>query len=403
MFFLSIDLKLFKSITYIRETIAGSKIQNTIYKKNKSFLKAKIIMKRVLILMGLCVALINTSCQSAKEEKEVASKLLVTNPIIMDTTIIRDYVCQIHAIQHIEIRALEKGYLQKIYVDEGQTVKQGQMMFQIMPMMYQAEMQKAQAEADFAKTEYLNAKLLADSNVISKNQLALVKAKYDKAKAELSFSQVRLGFTEIKAPFNGIMDRFQVRLGSLVDEGDLLTTLSDNSKLWVYFNVPEAEYLNFKTVSNSDNMKNVRLLMANNEVYEHPGVVETIEADFNNETGTIAFRATFPNPKALLRHGETGSIQMVVPLKKALIIPQKATYEVLEKKYVFIVGKDNVVHSREVVIRSEMPDLYIIKSGLKPEERILLEGIRKVRDGDKITYKYQEPKSVISHLQVYTE
>lgn len=360
-------------------------------------------MKRVLILMGLCVALINTSCQSAKEEKEVTNKLLVTNPIIMDTTIIRDYVCQIRAIQHIEIRALEKGYLQKIYVDEGQLVKQGQMMFQIMPMMYQAEMQKAEAEADFAKTEYLNAKLLADSNIISKNQLALVKAKYNKAKAELSFSQVRLGFTEIKAPFNGIMDRFQVRLGSLVDEGDLLTTLSDNSKLWVYFNVPEAEYLNFKTVSNSDNMKNVRLLMANNEVYEHPGVVETIEADFNNETGTIAFRATFPNPKALLRHGETGSIQMVVPLKKALIIPQKATYEILEKKYVFVVDKDNVVHSREVVIRSEMPDLYIIKSGLKPEERILLEGIRKVRDGDKITYKYQEPKSVISHLQVYTE
>jgi membrane fusion protein (multidrug efflux system) len=360
-------------------------------------------MKRVLILMGLCVALINTSCQSTKEEKEVTSKLLVTNPIIMDTTIIRDYVCQIRAIQHIEIRALEKGYLQKIYVDEGQLVKQGQMMFQIMPMMYQAEMQKAEAEADFAKTEYLNAKLLADSNIISKNQLALVKAKYNKAKAELSLSQVRLGFTEIKAPFSGIMDRFQVRLGSLVDEGDLLTTLSDNSKLWVYFNVPEAEYLNFKTVSNSDNMKNVSLLMANNEVYEHPGVVETIEADFNNETGTIAFRATFPNPKALLRHGETGSIQMVVPLKKALIIPQKATYEILEKKYVFVVDKDNVVHSREVVIRSEMPDLYIIKSGLKPEERILLEGIRKVRDGDKITYKYQEPKSVISHLQVYTE
>jgi len=353
--------------------------------------------------MGLCAALISTSCQSAKEEKEVASKLLVTNPIIMDTTIIRDYVCQIRAIQHIEIRALEKGYLQKIYVDEGQLVKQGQMMFQIMPMMYQAEMQKAEAEADFAKTEYLNAKLLADSNVISKNQLALVKAKYNKAKAELSLSQVRLGFTEIKAPFNGIMDRFQVRLGSLVDEGDLLTTLSDNSKLWVYFNVPEAEYLNFKTVSNSDNMKNVNLLMANNEIYEHPGVVETIEADFNNETGTIAFRATFPNPKALLTHGETGSVQMVVPLKKALIIPQKATYEILEKKYVFVVDKDNVVHSREVVIRSEMPDLYIIKSGLKPEERILLEGIRKVRDGDKITYKYQEPKSVISHLQVYTE
>jgi membrane fusion protein (multidrug efflux system) len=352
--------------------------------------------------MGLCAA-ISASCQSKKEEKEPAGKLLVTSPLLKDTTIIKDYVCQIHAIQHIEIRALEKGYLQKIFVDEGQLVKKGQLMFQIMPMMYEAEMQKAQAEANYAKTEYLNAKMLADSNIISKNQLALVKAKYDKAKAELSLSRVRLGFTEIKAPFDGIMDRFQVRLGSLVDEGDLLTTLSDNSKLWVYFNVPEAEYLNFKTVSQSDNMKNVRLLMANNEIYEYPGVVETIEADFNNETGNIAFRATFPNPKVLLRHGETGSIQMVVPLKKALIIPQKATFEILEKKYVYVVDKDRTVHSREIVIRSEMPDLYIIKNGLKAEERILLEGIRKVRDGEKITYKYQEPKSVLSHLKVYTE
>ncbi|AEA42145.1 efflux RND transporter periplasmic adaptor subunit [Fluviicola taffensis] len=360
-------------------------------------------MKRVLILMGLCVSLINTSCQDKKEEKEVLSKLLVTSPLMKDTTIIKDYVSQIHAIQHIEIRALEKGYLQKIFVDEGQMVKKGQIMFQIMPMMYEAEMHKSQAEADFAKTEYLNAKLLADSNIISKNQLALVRAKYDKAKAELSLSQVRLGFTQIKAPFDGIMDRFQVRLGSLVDEGDLLTTLSDNSKLWVYFNVPEAEYLNFKTVDQSDNMKNVRLLMANNELYENPGVVETIEADFNNETGNIAFRATFPNPKGLLRHGETGSIQMVVPLKHALIIPQKATYEILEKKYVFVVDKNSVVHTREIQIRSEMPDLYVIKGGLKPEEKILLEGIRKVKDGDKITYKYQEPNSVISNLKVYTE
>ncbi|MDF3027394.1 MAG: efflux transporter, family, subunit [Fluviicola sp.] len=360
-------------------------------------------MKRVFILAGLCAAIISTGCQSKKEEKEAAGKLLVTSPLLKDTTIIKDYVCQIHAIQHIEIRALEKGYLQKIFVDEGQLVKKGQLMFQIMPMMYEAEMQKAQAEANYAKTEYLNAKMLADSNIISKNQLALVRAKYDKAKAELSLSRVHLGFTEIKAPFDGIMDRFQVRLGSLVNEGDLLTTLSDNSKLWVYFNVPEAEYLNFKTVSQSDNMKNVRLLMANNELYEYPGVVETIEADFNNETGNIAFRATFPNPEVLLRHGETGSIQMVVPLKKALIIPQKATFEILEKKYVYVVDKDNVVHSREIVIRSEMPDLYVIKNGLKAEERILLEGIRKVRDGDKITYKYQEPNSVLSHLKVYTE
>jgi membrane fusion protein (multidrug efflux system) len=301
------------------------------------------------------------------------------------------------------MRALEKGYLEKIFVDEGQYVKKGQMMFQIMPMVYQAEMQKAKAEADFAEIEYQNTKQLSDKNVVSPNELALAKAKLDKAKAELALAQVHLGFTEIKAPFDGIMDHFQVRLGSLVNEGDLLTTLSDNSEMWVYFNVPESEYLNYKSNVTEENMLKVNLLMANNQLFGYPGVVKTIEADFNNETGNIAFRATFPNPNSLLRHGETGNIEMTVPLKNAIIIPQKATYEILEKKYVFVVDKNSVVHSREITIASEMPDLYVIKNGLSENERILLEGIRKVKDGDKITYEYEDPKIVLPKLKIYVE
>lgn len=355
------------------------------------------------MLTAVCIFACLTGCQSKKETPEITSKLLVTSPLLMDTTIIKDYVCQIHSSQHIEIRALEKGYLQKIFVDEGQFVRQGQLMFQIMPLMYKAELQKAQAEANFAEIEYRNTKSLADSNVVSKNELALARAKFDKAKAEVALAQVHLGFTEIRAPFDGIMDRFQVRLGSLVSEGDLLTTLSDNSKMWVYFNVPEAEYLNYKTGADKQNTVEVRLLMANNEIYEHPGVIETIEADFNNETGNIAFRATFPSPKGLLRHGETGSVQMVVPMKKVLLIPQKATFEILEKKYVYVVKADNTVQSREITIAAEMPDLYIIKGGLKRNEKILLEGIRKVRDGDHIRYKFEDPKTVIPRLNVYTE
>jgi membrane fusion protein (multidrug efflux system) len=345
-----------------------------------------------------------TGCKSHEEEKEEEVKFEVTSPLKKDTLVTRDYVCQIRAIQHIELRALERGYLQQIFVDEGQNVKQGQMMFQIMPLVYQAEMEKAKAEANFAEIEYLNTKRLSDSNVVSPNELALAKAKFDKAKAELALAQTHLQFTEVKAPFNGIMDRFQVRLGSLVDEGDLLTTLSDNSKMWVYFNVPEAEYLSYKQHVKKDSMTRVNLQMANNQMFKYSGLVETIEADFNNETGNIAFRATFPNPDALLRHGETGNIQMTVPLKDALIIPQKATFEILEKKYVFVVGPDKVVHQKEIAIAAEMPDLYVIKKGVGENERILLEGIRKVKDGDKLPeYQYEDPKKVISHLSVYVE
>jgi membrane fusion protein (multidrug efflux system) len=360
-------------------------------------------MKKILMLISLCALLCQTGCESKKEEKEEEVHFLVTSPLKKDTTITKEYVSQIHAISHIELRALEKGYLQKIFVDEGQFVRKGQPMFQIMPMLYEAEQQKAQAEANFAEIEYRNTKALADSNVVSKNELALAKAKWDKAKAELSLAQVHLGFTDIRAPFDGIMDHFQVRLGSLVGEGDLLTTLSDNSKMWVYFNVPEAEYLDYKTRSEKEGMLKVGLRMANNKLFEYPGVVETIEADFNNQTGNIAFRATFPNPKKLLRHGETGNIQVVQSLKDAMIIPQKATFEVLEKKYVYVIDKNNVIRSREITIAAELPHIFVVQGGLKEDDKILLEGLRQVHENEKIHYKFVQPASVISNLSLYAE
>ncbi|UOQ74918.1 efflux RND transporter periplasmic adaptor subunit [Hymenobacter cellulosilyticus] len=362
-------------------------------------------MKRMymLMLMSWSVLCLSTSCSKHEEEKEESVKFLVTSPLQKDTTITKEYVSQIHSIQHIEVRALEKGYLQKIFVDEGQQIEKGQLMFQIMPLLYQAELKKAEAEAKFVNIEYQNTKKLADGNIVSPNELALSQAKLEKAKAEVSLAQTHLGFTTIRAPFSGIMDHFQARLGSLVDEGDLLTTLSDNSKMWVYYNVPEAEYLAYKSHVQADAKPQVKLKMANNEEFEYPGIVQTIEADFNNETGNIAFRATFPNPKGLLRNGETGSVLMTVPLKNALIVPQKATFEVLEKKFMYVVDSKNVVHQREVTVGAEMPDLYIITSGLKAGDKIMLEGIRKVKDGDKIRFEYQEPKSVIAHLKVYSE
>lgn len=360
-------------------------------------------MNKIFIIVGLFSTIYLTSCNSKKEERGEEVKFAVTSPLKTDTSITREYVCQIKSIQHIELRALEKGYLQYIYVDEGQFVRKGQTMFQIMPLVYNAELQKAQAEVNYVEIEYQNTKQLSEKNVVSPNELALAKAKLDKAKAELSLAQTHLQFTEIKAPFDGIMDHFQVRLGSFVNEGDLLTTLSDNREMWVYFNVPEAEYLNYKSKTTPENLTKVNLLMANNKLFKHPGVVKTIEADFNNETGNIAFRATFPNPEGLLRHGETGNIEMTIPINDAIIIPQKATYEILEKKYVYVVDKNNKVHSREITIESEMPDLYVIKSGLSDNDKILFEGILKVKENDKIEYTYEEPKTVLSKLKVYVE
>lgn len=345
-------------------------------------------MKRIFILTTVLCAFIYTSCKHEKHTGEAKTKFLVSSPILKDTLLYKEYVSQIHSVNHIEIRSQERGYLQKIYVDEGQFVKKGQLMFQIMPVIYNAEMLKAKAEVNFAEIEYKNTRSLADSNIVSKNELALAKAKLDKAKAELALAQAHLDFTEIRAPFDGIMDRFHTQLGSLIDEGELLTSLSDNSKMWVYYNVPEAEYLDIQQQVKSKNQLEVKLEMANKQIFDHVGKVETIGADFNNETGNIPFRATFPNPDRLLRHGETGNIMMPIILKQALIIPQKATFDVLDKKYVYLVDKNNVLKAKQITVAHEMPHLYVVASGLSSGDKILAEGLGKVKNNEKINYEF---------------
>lgn len=360
-------------------------------------------MRKIPILIGLFTLLFYTSCETKKEKNKDEAKYLVTSPIKKDTSITKDYVCQIHSIRHIELRALEKGYLEQISVDEGQVVKKGQRMFHIMPNIYEAELQKATAEAKAAQIEFKNTKLLADGNVVSENELAMAKANLEKANAEVYLAKTHLGFTDIRAPFDGMMDHLHVREGSLIDEGELLTTLSDNSKMWVYFNVPEAEYLDYITSKEKNSKKEVGLLLANNKQFDQKGIVETIEGEFNNETGNIAFRATFSNPERILRHGETGSILMNVPFKDVLIIPQKATFEILDKKYVFIVGKDNIVTQREITVGAELPHLFVVNKGLKETDKIVLDGIRMVKDKQKIKSEFVEPKSVMANLALYAE
>lgn len=360
-----------------------------------------ILMRKLIIALIVASVFIFSSCSHKTEEEEAITRFLVTSPVQRDTIIYNEYVGQIHSASHIELRSQERGYLEKIFVDEGQYVRKGQLMFKIMPVLYEAEVEKAKAEMNFAEIEFNNTKSLADNNVVSSNELSLAKAKLNKAKAELSLAQAHLGFTEIRAPFNGIMDRFQTRLGSLIDEGELLSTLSDNSKIWVYFNVPEAEYLNYIQKAKTKDKQKVLLKMANKELFELPGVVETIEADFNNETGNIAFRATFLNPKGILRHGETGNILMQVSLKGAILIPQKATFDVLDKKYVYIVDENNVLRARQITIAHEMPHLYVVASGLGPNDKILAEGLGKVKNNEKIKYdfvRFEKELSELNHL-----
>jgi membrane fusion protein (multidrug efflux system) len=356
-------------------------------------------MKQFPILLACLAGLPLASCgQPAAAQHEIV-RYAATHPLRKYVETSKEYVAQLHAIQHIEVRAQVHGYLQEVFVDEGQQLSEGQRMFQIMPLLYQAELQRAEAEAAYTEIEYQNTKLLADDEIVSPNELALAEAKFDKAKAELELARVHRDFTEIRAPFDGIMGRFHVRLGSLVEEGELLTTLADNSTMWVYFNVTEAEYLAHQAREPGDAELPLRLAMANGELFDHPGKVDTIEADFNNETGNIAFRASFPNPDGLLRHGQTGNVLMTVALPEALVIPQKATFEVLDRRFVFVVDGHGVVQQRAVSVAAELPQLFVVSEGLEEGDVVLLEGLRKVREGARIEVEILEPELALANLE----
>lgn len=326
----------------------------------------------------------------------------VSKPLVKDITLNDEYVCQIRAIQHIEIRSLEKGYLQNVLVDEGDTVRKGQLLFQIRPSVYQADVQKSEAEVELSKIELENNQALVAKDIISPTEAAMSAAKLNKVKAELELAQTHLGFTEIRAPFDGLIGRFgDIRLGSLLEENQLLTTLSDMHKLWVYFNVPEAVYLDY--MKNKRLSQNVQLELANKEIYPETGTIEVIQSDFSSTSGNIAFRASFSNPQALLRYGQTGKILWPKKTNQAVIVPQKSTFEVLDKRFIFVVDKTGVIHEREIKVAREEPNIYIVSSGITPDEMFLLERQNKLDKGDKIRYKLIDPQNAIENLKLYAE
>ena len=356
------------------------------------------------LFLILLIQVFTISGCSHKVSDELVGTFKVVKPWRQKVDVTRQYVGQIRAIQHIEVRSYEKGYLQKIFVKEGQTVKKGVKMFQIMPFLMDAEYKRAKAEFEMTNIEYVNTQKLADQQVVSVNELAIAKAKLDKFAAELKLAKTHLEMTAIKAPFNGVMDRFHVRLGSLVEEGELLTSLSDISKLWVYFNLSESDYLDYMaTKKDKNSVSEVRLLLANGKAYQYPGQIDTIEADFDNETGNIPFRATFPNPDLLLRHGETGDILFTKTLDDALVIPQKATFEVVDKRFVYVVNEKGVVDTREVVVDKEISGLFAIKSGLSEGDTVLLEGLGKLSKGAMIRTEIRTKTEVIKGLELKAE
>jgi membrane fusion protein, multidrug efflux system len=348
------------------------------------------------------IALAGCTAKGEIQEGEQTYEVLpVTELISQNTEVNLDYVANIQAVQNVEIRARVQGYLEQIMVDEGMEVKKGQPLFKINDEEYRAELNKARAsiksamaEAKVAEMEVERVRLLVEKGIITKTELDLAKAKHDAITAKIDEAasaevnaQIKLANTFIKSPFDGVIDRIQFKIGSLINEGTLLTTISDLHAVNVYFNVSETEYLDFIRAKASDNPDKdiVELILADGTTYSEKGKIETLDGEFAAGTGSIAFRARFKNSEKVLKHGSTGKVRLTSTIKNALILPQKAVVEIQDKNFVYILDSKNKISLKSFIPKSRFSHFYIVESGLKPGQRIIYEGVQNIREGMTIT------------------
>ncbi|HYZ84899.1 MAG TPA: efflux RND transporter periplasmic adaptor subunit [Bryobacteraceae bacterium] len=369
----------------------------------------------ILTSLGLFASACSRKQADGGHHEEAPQTVVLTTPSVMNVPTTQAYVCRMQSRRHIEIRALNEGYLEEIPVQEGQAVRAGERLYELYPVLYRTQLEAEKAELRLAEINLKNTEQLAGRGFVSAPELARATAERDRAKAKLDRATAEYGFTRIVAPFDGIVGRQLMQHGSLIEAGDTLTTMSDNAVMWAYFNVPEADYLRFKSLRGATDTASprrlelrgatIQLRMANGQIFDRNAATTlTIESEFNKETGNIEFRADFPNPQGLLRHGQTGTLLINQKVSGALVIPQRATFEILDRRYVFVVDKNAVAHQREITVARELEDIYVIKGGLSADERFVLDGVRQVRDGERLKRtETRPPKEAVNNLKHHAE
>ncbi|WP_339793010.1 efflux RND transporter periplasmic adaptor subunit [uncultured Imperialibacter sp.] len=374
--------------------------------------------KSGLFLLAFCGVLLG-ACGNGELKQKIGKKDVVVPVIQLETETVRvphDYICDIQARKNVEIRARVQGYLEQIYVDEGQEVVKGQPLFRISAHEYkehvsraEANLKRAIAEGKAANLEVDRLRIMVEKEIISSTELEVAKARKDasesavaEARSVLQNAQINLNYTYIKAPFSGTVDRIPFKIGSLINSGTLLTTVSDVSEVFAYYNLTENEYLQFARnklngLGKFNDKPAVSLVLSDGTEYSETGFVETMDGDFEPGTGSISFRARFPNPSKLLKHGASGKVRMIEQLENVVLVPQKSTFEIQDKNYVFLLGENNtaVAHSFTPAMRYQ---LFYVAEGLEAGQTIVYEGLQSIRDGNTINPKMVQADSVLVSL-----
>ncbi|MEG1556164.1 MAG: efflux RND transporter periplasmic adaptor subunit [Bacteroidales bacterium] len=310
-----------------------------------------------------------------------------------------EFATTTQSAQVIEVRPRVEGYLDKIFLKEGAQVTKGELLFLINPDSFEEDLLAAEANVLIAEAKLNNAKLeidkvtpLVEKNIVSNFQLKsaqsdllAAEAVLLQAKAMKSQADINLSYTQIRASVDGVVSQINVREGSLIKMSDQmpLTTISADGDIFAYFSISE-KIIHSKTSNNLNKFPEVELRLADNSIYPYKGTLELGSSIVDPSTGTLLIKAIFPNKNRTLTTGLSGSVLIPITLGNSILVPKSATYELLNKTMVVIVNADNTVVAKEIKIIGSDEDNYIVSGGVQPGDTIILEGVSKIRDGQKI-------------------
>lgn len=365
--------------------------------------KNRLFISCAILLLGLA------SCQNGNQPQMAHGPMPfpVQQVEKSNVTTFTEYAANIEGVQNIEIRPKVDGFVDEIYVDEGEYVSEGQLLFKLSAETLNQQANAAKANISVAEAQVVSAQVevdkitpLVEKNIVSSIQLKTAESNLNAAKAQLIAAKAQyqnakenLDYTLIKSPVNGIIGSLPYKVGSLVGRTEVnpLTTVSNIKNVYAYFTLNEKQLLQFNRNLNGSSIKEkinqmpeLELVLADGSIYDYKGRIETINGMVNPRTGSISYRAIFPNPNNLLRSGISGKVKLPTDVNNAVLLPQQATFELQGKKFVYLVNKENKVQSKEVIIASTTDTHFIVKDGVETGQKFVVDGLIKLREGMEI-------------------
>lgn len=379
------------------------------------------------ILLACAVLIFSASCGNKADEKKAQAanqpKAYRVLPIQPKTaTLYSDYPATLQGTQVVEIRPRIDGYIKAIHVDEGATVRKGQLLFTIDAPQQEQEVRtqeaavlSAEANVRTSETEVKRIKPLVDRDIISKyqlqtaeNTLASSRAALAQARAALANARSNFGFSKLTSPVDGVIGTLPYKIGALVNGTATtpLTTVSSTNAAYAYFAVNEKQLLDLTRDLTGNTLQQklkqlpeVQLILADGSLYDQKGRIETASGFITTETGSSNARATFPNPTGLLHSGNSGVVRLPRTAENTIVIPQSATYELQGKRFVYTVGQDSTATATEVKVdQGNSGKFFVVKDGLKPGVNIVIEGVSALKDGTKIVQRPANADSLYTQL-----